>query len=198
MVVHCHAHRQAFTLYPPGYSPYARRSVTKVAPDGGLPRAEEQADKAERFRGTLFDAAIDAGQGRAWSREHEGATDHWWGTQLRQLDRALVILGLAAAVDSALRHLLAEMLAIPTLVLEEQATSLRAANVGYRERGAAVRAVLGRLAPTPLLADRLLEAGHLAGCWGAPHRWLPDIGGLRRCPFRAAVRRGTAAPRRPP
>lgn len=198
VVVRCRTHRQAFTLYPPGYVPYARRPVTQVAPDGGRLRAEGRQDQAERFRGTLFEPALDAAQGRAWPREHECASDHWWNTQRRQLCLARAVLGLSPAANSELRHQLAETLAIPALVLEEQTRTLLAADVGYRERGEAVAAVLRRLKSTPMLADRLLEAGRLAGCWGAQYRWLPDVGALRFCPFRAAGTTGTATPRRPP
>jgi hypothetical protein len=198
VVIRCHTHRKAFTLYPPGYAPYARRIIAPVGPDGGMLRPEGKVEKAERFRDTLFDAALDAADGCAWFRDHVGGTDHWWHTQQRHLERAQAIFGLLPATDSSLRHELAETLAIEGLVLEEQTSNLRAASVGYRERGEAVRAVLANLAPTPLLADRLLEAGYLAGYWGAPYRWLADAQALRRCPFRAARTIGTKAPRRPP
>ena len=198
VVVRCHAHRQAFTLYPPGYAPYARQPVAPVAPDGGRQRADCREDQAERFRGTLFEPALDAAQGRAWPREHEYASDHWWNTQRRLLCLARAVLGLSPTADSELRHQLAEVLAIPALVLEEHALALLAAGAGYRERGVAVAAVLRRLKPTPMLADRLLEAGRLAGCWGMQYRWMSDVGALRCCPFRAAGTTGTAAPRRPP
>ena len=197
-VARCRTHRLAFTLYPPGYAPYARRGVAPVAPDGASQRPEGKREKAERFRGTVFDAPLDAASGRAWGREHRGTADLWWHTQLRQIELTRAVLGLAPSTDSRLRHAIAETLAIPTIVIEEQAKGLRVANAGYRARGTAVCVVLGKLTQTPLLADRLLEAGHLAGCWGAPYRWLPDVRALRRCPFRAAGTARTAAPRRPP
>jgi hypothetical protein len=198
VVARCRTHEQAFTLYPPGYAPYGRKPVATVAPDGGPLRAPAKQKKAERFRGTLFDAALDAAAGDAWTREHRGATDRWWHTQLRQIETARALLGLAPAADSGLRHEVAEALGIRTLLIEEQASMLRAEAVGYRERGAAISAVLSDLSPARFLADRLLEAGHLTGCWGAPYRWLPEVGALRRCPFRATGAPRTPTQRRPP
>lgn len=197
VVVRCHTHQQAFTLYPPGYVPYARRPVAAVVPDGGLPRPEAQ-EQAENFRGSLFEAAVDAAVGHAWPREHQQTSEHWWHTQLRQLALAGVVLGLSEAANSAQRHLLAETLAIPALVLEEQALGFSAAGVGYRERGGAVSAVLSKLRQTSLLPDRLLEAGYLTGCWGTPYRCRTEGGALNRYPFRSATERRTQAPWRPP
>lgn len=197
VVVRCHTHQQAFTLYPPGYAPYARRPVAPVVPDGGLPRLEAR-EQAENFRGSLFEAAVDAAAGHAWPREHEHASEHWWRTQLRRLELAGAALGLSEAANSAQRHLIAETLAIPALVLEEQALGFCAAGVGYRERGAAVSAVLSKLRQTSLLPDRLLEAGHLAGCWGAPYRCSTAGGSLKRYPFRSAAEQRTQVPWRPP
>jgi hypothetical protein len=197
VVVHCHTHRQFFTLYPPGYSPYARRPVAPVAPDGGLPRADGK-EKAENLRGSLFDAAVDAAAGHAWPREHQGASERWWRTQLRQLEVAGAALGLSETADSGLRHEIAETLAIPALVIEEQARGFRGSGVGYRKRGVAVDAVLSKLSQTSLLPDRLLEAGHLAGCWGTPYRCRVAGGTLKRYPFRAAISHRTQVPRHPP
>jgi hypothetical protein len=185
VLARCRAHRRAFTLYPPAYAPYARVAIAPAAPDAGVP-AEQYAPRTDAFHGTLFAAAIDAAKGLAWPREHVGGDQRWWHTQQRQLDMALDVLGLQPGANENLRHSIAETLAIDALTLVELSIALQGPTIGYRARGRAVTAVLDRLAPASLLADRLLEAGHLAGRWGAPHRFVPGSSVLLRCPFRTA------------
>ena len=192
-VIRCQTHRRGFTLYPPGHVPYGRRAVAPVAPDGS-PLAKQARQNAERFRGTLFDGALDAADGRAWHREHAGPTDCWWNSQLRGLEVATRLVGVAAENDDGAREQLAELLDVDTLLLREQAQQLRH-GAGYRKRGQAVRAVLDALPRSALLPDRLLECGYQIGQWGAPYRWLADTAVLVRMPFRAA---GTPRARPPP
>ncbi|MBK8976120.1 MAG: hypothetical protein IPM29_09345 [Planctomycetes bacterium] len=82
-VARCAAHRIAFTLYPPAFAPYLRRSLQRLSPDGREPVAaapESTEDPAHQWRGTLFEAAVDAEQGRAWSRSTDAAVkDDSWG-----------------------------------------------------------------------------------------------------------------------
>jgi len=69
-VMRCRPHRRGFTLYPPGHVPYGRIGVAAVAPDGSPIHGS---DGAERYRGTLFEASVDAAEQKAWHREHRGA-----------------------------------------------------------------------------------------------------------------------------
>jgi len=197
-VMRCRPHRRAFTLYPPGHVPYGRIGVAAVAPDGSPIHGQ---DGAERYGGTLFEASVDAAEQKAWHREHLGSsTDRWWGTQLRRLMLAAQLLAVAPGVASRRREKVAEILCIDLLLLCEQAQKMRAAQ-GYQQRGAAIRKVLDALPQSRFLPERLLECGYLAGCWGAPHRWLPQSASLRRRPFRAAGTQpgtGTQPPYRPP
>jgi hypothetical protein len=187
----CRPHRRGFTLYPPGHVPYGRIAVAAAAPDGSPIRAH---DGVERYRGTLFEASLDAADAKPWHREHKGSTDRWWGTQLRRLALAAQLLALAPGIPSPRREEVADILGVDLLMLREQAQKLRDGQ-GYQQRGIAVRQVLDALPHGSFLPERLLECGYLASCWGAPHRWLPQIATLHRQAFRAT---GTPRPHQPP
>ena len=94
-VLSCLVHNCAFTLYPPGFTPYGRKSVAPVAPDGSA--VVQAPAEAHALTETVFEAAVDAAQGVAWARECPGGTAKWWGTQGRHLDRALDLCGVAPA-----------------------------------------------------------------------------------------------------
>ena len=190
-VVRCRSHRYAFTLYPPGHVPYGRVAVTPIAFDGAAVVGSPQ---AERFVGTLFEAAVDAAAGRPWHRECEGGSDRWWSSQGRWLQLATLLVGVAVGLSSRCRQQLAAVLSVDVLLLHEQAKR-QGQSPGYRQRGQAVVTVLESLPKGHFLFDRLAECGHLTGRWGAPHRWLPHTTTLCRQPFRAL---GMATAPRPP
>jgi hypothetical protein len=194
-VLRCARHRRAFTLYPLGHVPYGRAAVAPVHADGEPRRAADVRDHRRRRRGgaalawctTLFVAVLDAADGVAWPRE--GAAPHaQWQTQLRGLEQAAALVGLAPASAARVEEQLARQLEVPQLGLRSARKEYEAAR-GYVARGAAVRAVLGRLRADRRLVDRLLGAGALVGRWGEVERWDRTRGGARRTVFRAG---GTA------
>jgi hypothetical protein len=194
-VLRCALHKRAFTVYPPGYAPYARAPVAAVSPDGGYLQSQTQS-AAERFRGTLFEAALDAADGKAWPRENYGPPQRWWwGTQLRLLALATQLVGVAAKMTAKRREQIAQTLGVDVLTLHEQAEKLRKQD-GYQERGKAVRIVLACLSTQHFLPERLLECGYLIEHWGPSYRWLSQLRSLRRLPFRPAP--GTRRATRPP
>lgn len=148
MVCKCRAHDVAFTVYPPGFVPYARRPLLSQGADDGDPSVE--------------DIVRDAANGIAWAREAPGGTDRWWSLQCRTLGRAVKITGLDTSSD--VRDAIAIGIGVPLSLLAQGSRA-----VGYRQRGAAVLAVIGALGEAPL--ERLLRAGALADCWGTPWRW---------------------------
>jgi len=189
-VARCRTHQCAFTLYPPGHVPYGRVAVIARAPDGSSVRAARD-EPLEAYRGTVFEAALDAAEGNAWHREHEGATARWWPTQHRRLALTTGIFGLAPECPARHREQVAELLGLDTLRVHEAAGHVRS-SPGYRARGRAVCHVLNALPAGRFVPERVLECATLAGIWGAPHRWLPERRTLRRHPFR-----GAATPRAP-
>jgi len=178
----------AFTVYPPGYVPYGRHRVAPVAADGGAVHGEGE-DPMEGFAATVFGAAVDAADGKAWSREGGG---RWWSTQGRALARLLWWVGVAVDLEAAVRARLAAILGVAQLMLREQAQAI-AGHPGYRQRGRAVVTVLAALRRDASVADRLVAAGAEVGLWPRALRWHPHAKRLRTVPFRAHSAR--ASPR---
>jgi len=186
-VLYCRVHERGFTLYPLGHVPYGRQRVAPVGPDG---RANGQAGAPLDWRGTIFDAALDAATGHPWDRTCAGGSAWWWSTQGRLLSRCLDLVGVGPGQDLDLRHRLAAALAVDTLVLLEGAAAI-ATSPGYHSRGRAVVDVLSAI-PRHDVMDRMLRAGHLAGRWGPPLRWERERGVLRSLEFSSS---GTDPPR---
>jgi len=186
-VVRCAEHGHAYTLYPPGHVPWGRRAVAHVDPEGVLIQNGEIC-----WQGTLFEAALDAAAGMAWVRQAGSGSwgsETWWGSQWRLTELALDVLGLGPEQSVDLRHAVAEVVGVATLVLLEQARAI-ANEPGFRSRGRAVETVL-RQATGPEVLRRLLVAGHVAGRWGPPLWWESDRKVLRHLAF---PRSGTDPP----
>lgn len=184
-VVRCRPHGIAFTLYPPGHVPYGRQAVAPAAPGA--------ADDAKVFSGTLFGAALDASEGKAWSRACLGGSDRWWGTQGRRLARGVLVVGVEPATLRMIREQQECALGVGNLLLIDGVRIIGKAP-GYRARGQAVRSVLDRLSRDPRIFKRVSVSGHLAGLWGAPCEWDPQTRHLRSWAFPQG---GTGPPGRP-
>ena len=177
-VMVCLGHGGAFTLYPPGHVPFGRKAVAAVT----LAGVEHESPQVEGVE-TLFDAARDASEGKAWRRECPGGSDTWWSTQLRQVAMAVELFGVAPELDMADRLAVAAALQVEVLSLLDASKTIAGAP-GYRSRGAAAAGVLKRLPRGPCLLQYIVAAGHLAGLWGPPWRWDGQIRQLRRWAFR--------------
>jgi len=189
-VVVCRTHGRGFTLYPPGYAPFRRQPVLQSAPDG-RPAPGDGGDGGDgELTDTVFEAAVDAKAGRAWSRMTEDdPPERWWSTQGRHLDFAARLVGVAGDLAAAVREAIASALSVSTLVLREHALVR-----GYRALGEAICDVLQRIRGGARRAQQLLVCGHLAGHWGAPWRWDPSRRVMERSPF---LRGGTGGGRSP-
>jgi hypothetical protein len=80
--------------------------VQRLSPDDRAVAPEsEPREPAGDWRGTLFEAAVDAAEGRAWSRSSEAvsADGRWWTTQGRHLRRCTGIVGVAADLADSVR-----------------------------------------------------------------------------------------------
>lgn len=180
VVLRCRVHRRGFTLYPPGHVPYGRVAMAPVAPDGEWmgSDAPNGSGRSEGFEGAFFQAALDAAQGRAWPRECPGGSLHWWSTQGRRLQEAVLWLGVAPDLDPAHRLRQAEALEVDAMALREAGGWIGEGS-GYRSRGRAVQSILGRLSRGGARLERLLLAGHQAGLWGPPLFWDEAVAQLR-------------------
>lgn len=186
LVVQCQTHGSAFTLYPPAYAPYRRQAVLRVAPDGEPIRAQGEAVETD-FAGTVFEAALDAKDGRRWARDSDDdLPEHWWGTQGRHLRLASRLLGIAGDIAERIRESIAAVLSVSTLALRERCQAK-----GYRAVGQAVCVVLSWLKGGARRAWQILICGHLIGQWGEPLHWDTKRRVLERSPFLVG---GTTAP----
>jgi len=185
-VVRCGTHRKGFTLYPPGQVPYGRVALAPVAPDGEpLAAVSAEGERAPAWSATIFGAAADARDGKAWPREHEedtGGSD-LWQTQLGRLDLAAKLLGLVSAADERLAELIAGRLGVPLLQWREASAQHQAAR-GYRARGRVVMELVVRVQPAPCLLDKLIGCGVLVGLFGEVRRWELCAGRPRCTLFR--------------
>lgn len=200
VVVACRTHRVAFTLYPPGYVPYGRVAMAPVDAAGRLLEAPEAVDATledraldvaddDRWRPhppplawgtTLFGAARDAADGLPWPRCNSIGPG-CWRTQGRWVVLGATILGLTGTLDEeggAAAN--TDLLGVSELSRRDAAAAFAAAP-GYQSRGRAVVLPLVDLERVgPLLLDWLLVAGFAVRRWGAPCRYDPRSGQLRR------------------
>ena len=152
-IIECKRHGVFFTVYPPGFAPYLRRSVDPATPN------------------SLFSAAKDAASGqRAWRRRSRGGRKGpCWSSQGRLIALVAQLLGLHALCGDA-DHVCQDLGV--ALHVHRAARADFAAARGYRDRGAAVIAVLERVeAP---VVPRLQRAGEQVGRWGRAWRVAAD------------------------
>ena len=190
-VARCAVHEGAFTLYPPGFAPYLRQPLQRLSPEGRELALELRQDgqPAEAWRGTVFEAAVDASGGHAWPRSTQasaaGPADGSWGKQCRRLQDAAKLVGIASGLADKVREAISATLSVGMLVLQDLMVAR-----GYRAIGQAVCGVLQRLRGGARRAMQLSVCGHLVGRWGEPWRWDPERRLVERSPFR---RGGTTA-----
>jgi len=158
-VVVCVVHGQYFTLYPPAYVPYGRKRLVP---------------KQDSWRGTLFEAAVEAAADERWS--DIGEEGEWWSTQWRHIERAGELLGLSSPEK------LAEQVAMHLdvdLHLHERARR-QYREGGFRQRGNAVMMIVRPAARGEGRTRRLLRAGFATEWCGRsfyadPRRGLQSI-----------------------
>ncbi len=181
-VLRCRAHETAFTLYPPGHTPWGREKWAPVAPDGA---ALASGGGASRFQDTYFEAALVAAEGIVWAKEKELDEDFRnpnFITQQCHLERALRLLGLNG--DCAWREAFAQTLCIPGQKLHEAAQAVIKWPSDLIALGRAVRDVLTDI-PVVLggLFERLAACGAAVGLWPPLHVWQPYLRQLQPMTF---------------
>jgi len=165
-VVCCKVHKIGFTLYPPGYYPYSRHTLAPVDSEGNqLTRSDDELDL---FAGTLFAAATDAATGIPWPDEsEENSLDSRFPTQLRHLQRAILLLGIAPETDQHLREEIAQILGVQGQLLSDSTRKINLPAGGYQCYGMTICAILQHI-PAETMFERLTEAGASAGLWPSP------------------------------
>lgn len=178
-VARCSTHDSRFTLYPPGFAPYGRQPILKIGSDGS-PVATEKDGLHGDFEDTIFAAALDSAEGRAWARDSdEVVPDRWWSTQGRHLQLTARLVGIAGDLADRVRESIAAVLSVSGLMQRERSTA-----TGYQRIGKAVCDVLRWLRGGKAhRAFALLVCGCLVGHWGEPLRWDGNREVLERSPF---------------
>lgn len=166
-VVGCSAHPdRRYTLYPPGHYPYGREAVAPYSPSGAL--LLDGARGRPAWETTLFAAAMDAAEGKGWPSDSPWHDARRRRTQGRRLELAGRLLGVHPDLDESTRERIATWLGVATMILLSGA---RRWGASWRDRGAAVLAVLVALPIQASLLDRLGAAGALGGLWTESQRW---------------------------
>ncbi len=162
----CKTHKIGFTLYPLGYYPYSRHTLAPVDMEGNL--LTRSAEDTSLFIGTLFEASTDAANGILWQREsNDGLLKPRFPTQIRHMQRAAILLGIAPETGHYLREETAQILTLPGQLLNETSCQISHSKCGFQCCGNEICKLLQYI-PTGSLFDRLAEAGASAGLWKAP------------------------------
>ena len=165
LVVLCQVHHCSATLYPPGYSPYARLPVLNLSPDGTASSGETP--ERGLYSGTRLELKAPIEKrlvGTANSEQGAATKATWQQVSRRQVTFAAALFGLQA-VEYRLVERMATVLALSLAVLKTAAEGLALARRGAR-RWEVVFGVREHLTRDADLLARLLEAGRLAGLWG--------------------------------
>lgn len=176
--------------------PYGRVCIVPLAPDG-TPNSE-RAGSAEDFLGSLFDASLDASEGKAWERRPENESNRrWWSTQGRQIRLAKILCGVAVDLVDSVRGKVAQVLSVASLLLLDQVATIKQ-NPGYRSRGEAVRRVLSQLSLEALTYEHLCVVGFGLSLWGEPWFWDVSIQRFRKSEVRVFLASEIGQARSPP
>jgi len=161
VVAVCHAHRQYFTLYPPGWTPWGRVPVQAVAEDGSV-----------AWGATQFGAARDAARGVLWPVGSVGAPG-CGRTQLRRIRQCAKWLGIDAG--RAVTEQAAGTLELPLAeLLGARSTFL--GSTSRRAGGGVVAGVLEQRSWGPAELRGLLVVGARAEVCG--RAWIVGHGGV--------------------
>lgn len=166
----CRPHRRWFTLYPPGWMPFARKPLVDQTPRGDLVGSENHWDH------TLFQALVDAADGRRWPASArtcsgDGTLAPPSGTRKTQLRQLTGAARLLAIEDADGREQLALALALGvdlTTVVTAAARIRDGPSAAARAQGGA--AVLRKATrPRSRLLMEFVDLGRARQFWGPPH-----------------------------
>jgi hypothetical protein len=166
-ILRCETHSRFFTVYPLGFTPYARQRLTQP-----WSAAARRAELFSRWDLTVFEAAVCAAEGKISLRDvvHGDPVETRYPTQRRRVERAGRLLGLSAETDERVAEVVAQSLWTSGLDHQAARSAFSGARTLY-ERGAAVVSMLRMLPTAGALEARLLGAGFLVGLWGRPALW---------------------------
>lgn len=165
----CKEHRKHFTIYPPGYFPYARRKAINVDTQG-LRVVPDEVEAAEllgardNWEASIGQAVIDAWQGLIWPRLQNPEYPATYWTQRRDVQWAAGWMGLSSANDDVCSAVKSEM-GIATLVYRDSQRAWNSATTLTR-RASAVANLLRQAAPLQSMLEAVYRTGTVTGVWG--------------------------------
>lgn len=180
-VVRCRTHQKSFTLYPPGYVPYGRKLLELLGFNGNPILGVHG---VERFRGTIFDAALDAAENRFWPYKDENSFNNKTiATQANHLARASILLGIQPGLTIEQRHDCGHTLWVSLTSLIQNAQHIES-KIDFQSQGQAVKNVLEEIPPFySSLFERFAAVGSDMGLWPHLYVWNPSWQQLRPSRF---------------
>ena len=196
-VVECRTHALRFTLYPPGHVPYGRHPLNTDITITGENITFEVAGPSPAdvlpavYQNSFFEAALAANSQKIWLEESMwGSLEPRFITQLRQLDRALRLLGLHSELTPRQIEEITEI-----LDLSGQRVADGRSRLGYQPtvkyQGQVICQLLKAIPYTQSLFERLAHAGSTAKLWPIPHFWNGITGRLKNRSFHPTGIRGS-------
>ena len=170
-VVRCRTHNKSFTLYPPGYVPYGRKPVGNLAEDGnpivGL-------TGAERFSGTIFDAALDADKQLFWPFDDGNFhVKQSVMTQANHLNLSKELLGIQQGLSDEQRFTISHIIMVSLTYLLDAANRTKG-KVDFQTQGKVIREILEKIPPFYSSSfERIVAVGTYLGRWAHLHVWDP-------------------------
>jgi hypothetical protein len=168
--MHCETHDTSFTVYPPGWTPYARSPLVLVDHNG---HALEPEATVSRWVGTVFEAAVDASNEILWPEELElGPTEaddcviaQSRRTQRRHVAGVMRLFGFNRSATLREREVVASLTGVGVTKLEEGARKIREGPTLVLQGLEAVQ-VLEQLPVLRIMMTGLLTLGVNQGYWG--------------------------------
>jgi hypothetical protein len=167
---HCATHDASFTIYPPGWGPYARRPLVSVDHSGCV---IEQEDGESPWSDTSFKAAVDASRGHLWPEElklgpsanEDSDAAQSRRTQRRHIAGVMRLFGFNIFATTREREIVASLINVGVSRLEEGAKKIRE-GPNLVVRGLEAVRVLEQLPVLRLMMTGLLTLGENQGYWG--------------------------------
>lgn len=163
----------SFTVYPPGFQPFGRKSVVPLTPDGA--DIDHKNGDSDGWCSTLFQAVVDAARGIRWPLM---ANDAFWPaecslpvrtfrTQCRHIDGALDFFALAPGRSHDWPRLVAKLgIDLGTFI---DTTKRARDGPRWQTRGKMGREILSALGlPRRSFVRELFDIGKSQGFWGPP------------------------------
>jgi hypothetical protein len=173
----CVAHNYHFTVYPPGWFPYARNPIVQLAPDGKpieIVHTDTGSEEASPWSFTIFKSVIAAAAGRLWPEEKQlGVADsplpvNYHGvarTQKRGIKFFMKTFGLLKTSHHKLREKVCDLLGIEMTTLPNSKEKMNTRSRGpplWQVRGGQGKEILETLAASANTSDKLLYLMQLA------------------------------------